>query len=226
MFEEKDYNSDAESAENESVNMENKNKPKVDLDVDSDIEEEYNEKDSDIEDEDDDMDENDLDADDLESIETTDKNAPTKPSIFTEPADIDEEDDEDENEDDEDYLQKFDDSMRQQIIQDFHPELKTHNYDEIETLSKIVRDNFGNIVDPFHKTLPFITKYEKARILGERASQINAGAQPLVNVDPDMIDGYVIALKEYEAKKIPFIIKRPLPNGTVEYWKFEDLELI
>jgi len=225
MFEEKDYNSDVESAENESVNMETKNKPKVDLDVDSDVEEEYNEKDSDMEEEDE-IDENDLDEDDVDSTTSTEKNAPTKPSIFTEPADIDDDEEDDENEDDEDYLQKFDESMRQQIIQDFHPELKTHNYDEIETLSKIVRDNFGNIIDPFHKTLPFITKYEKARILGERASQINAGAQPLVIVDPDMIDGYVIALKEYEAKKIPFIIKRPLPNGTVEYWKFEDLELI
>jgi len=74
--------------------------------------------------------------------------------------------------------------------------------------------------------LPFITKYEKTRILGERASQLNSGAKALVEVDDDIIDGYIIALKEFDEKKIPFIIKRPLPNGAVEYWKFEDLEVI
>ena len=77
-----------------------------------------------------------------------------------------------------------------------------------------------------HTTLPFITKYEKARILGERAKQINAGAKPLVKIDKDIIDGYLIALKEFEEKHIPFIIKRPLPNGGCEYWKCKDLEII
>jgi DNA-directed RNA polymerase I, II, and III subunit RPABC2 len=93
-------------------------------------------------------------------------------------------------------------------------------------MSRVVRDENGNIIDPLHKTLPFITRYEKARILGERAKQINSGAKPFVELEPNVIDGYVIALKEFEAKKIPFIVKRPLPNGGVEYWKFEDLEVL
>ena len=41
-----------------------------------------------------------------------------------------------------------------------------------------------------------------------------------------MIDGYLIALKELEQKKIPFIIQRPLPNGGCEYWRLTDLEII
>jgi DNA-directed RNA polymerase subunit K/omega len=45
-------------------------------------------------------------------------------------------------------------------------------------------------------------------------------------VEPSVIDGYLIALEEYKQKKIPFIIQRPLPNGTCEYWKFSDLEQI
>jgi DNA-directed RNA polymerase I, II, and III subunit RPABC2 len=136
-------------------------------------------------------------------------------------------DDEDEEEDeDEFYLQKFDENTQKKIIADFHPELQSHNYDEIDVLSRVIRDENGNIIDPLHKTLPFITRYEKARILGERAKQINSGAKPFVDLEPNIIDGYVIALKEFEAKKIPFIIKRPLPNGCVEYWKFEDLEVL
>ena len=39
-----------------------------------------------------------------------------------------------------------------------------------------------------------------------------------------MLNGIRIAEKELEEKKIPFIIRRPLPNGGSEYWKVEDLE--
>ena len=27
-------------------------------------------------------------------------------------------------------------------------------------------------------------------------------------------------------KKIPFIIRRPIPDGTCEYWKLKDLEML
>ncbi len=93
-------------------------------------------------------------------------------------------------------------------------------------MSTLVRDQRGNIIDPLHQTLPFITRYEKARILGERAKQINAGAKPFVEVDVSVIDGYLIALSEFEQKKIPFIVKRPMPNGGCEYWKLSDLEIL
>jgi DNA-directed RNA polymerase subunit K/omega len=139
----------------------------------------------------------------------------------------DNEDDEDEDdEDDDDYLKKFDESINKNVISEFHPEMLVHNYDEIDVLSRVVRNEEGIIIDPLHRTLPFITKYEKARVLGERAKQIDSGAKPFVSVDPDVIDGYLIALKEYEAKKIPFILKRPFPNGKVEYWRFSDLEIL
>jgi len=71
-----------------------------------------------------------------------------------------------------------------------------------------------------------MTKYEKTRILGLRTTQINNGSEIFVNVDKDVIDGYVIAELELKAKKIPFIIRRPLPNGASEYWRVEDLEII
>jgi DNA-directed RNA polymerase subunit K/omega len=69
-----------------------------------------------------------------------------------------------------------------------------------------------------------VTKYEKARILGERAKQLNAGAQPMVDLPDTVMDGYLIALQEFKLKKIPFIIKRPLRDGKSEYWKLSDLE--
>jgi len=135
-------------------------------------------------------------------------------------------DDDSDNDSEDDDLQKFNETDKDDIITNFHPELHSHNYDEIQTMAKVARDNNGTIVDPLHKTLPFVTKYEKARILGERAKQLNAGAQTFVEVDDNVIDGYLIALKEFEEKKVPFIIKRPLPNGGCEYWKLSDLEIL
>ena len=138
------------------------------------------------------------------------------------------EDDESDEDDEEDrsYLQKFDENVKKNIIADWHPELTAHNYDEVEVLSRVVRNEDGVIIDPLHKTLPFITRYETARILGERAKQINAGAPTMIEVDASIIDGYLIAMEEYKQKKIPFIIRRPLPNGGIEFWKFEDLEIL
>jgi DNA-directed RNA polymerase subunit K/omega len=138
----------------------------------------------------------------------------------------DEDDYDDDDDDNENYLQKFDDSLKNNVLEKHHPELIVHNHQEVEAMCRIVRDETGNIIDPLHKTMPFITKFEKARLLGERAKQINAGAHPTVKVDEDMIDGYLIALKEYDEKKIPMILRRPLPNGGCEYWKLQDLELI
>ena len=125
-------------------------------------------------------------------------------------------DDEDDSDYEEDYLQKLDSSMQEDIISNFHPELLQHKKEEIDTLSKIVRNEENVIIDPFHKTVPFLTKYEKARILGERAKQLNAGAKPFINLESSMIDGYLIAEKELQ-EKIPFIIKRPITNGGCEY---------
>ncbi len=48
----------------------------------------------------------------------------------------------------------------------------------------------------------------------------------LLRLKEGIIDGYIIALKELELKKIPFIIKRPIPNGGFEYWYVSDLEIL
>lgn len=141
--------------------------------------------------------------------------------------DEDDDDDDDEDDDDSDEIFEKIDKLRQEnIIQNHHPELKTLNYEEINGLCTIVKNKKGVIIDPLHKTLPILSRYEKARVLGERAEQINSGAQSFIKVDNSMIDGYLIALKELEEKKIPFIIQRPLPNGGCEYWRLNDLEII
>ena len=137
----------------------------------------------------------------------------------------DEEEDEDE-EDDPMYLQKFNTELNKNYLAEAHPECIANNYDEIQILTKVVRDSQNNIIDPLHRTLPYLTKYERARVLGQRAKQINSGSKVFVKVPENIIDGHLIAEIELREKRIPFILRRPIPGGGCEYWNLKDLEII
>ena len=133
---------------------------------------------------------------------------------------------EDTDSDDDDYLQKFDADVRQNYLLDFHPEAQTHNYEEVKKFATVKRNKNGDIIDLLHRTIPILTKYEKTRVLGQRAKQLNSGAQSTVKIPDSTIDGYLMAVVELRQRKLPFIIRRPIPNGGFEYWKVNDLELL
>jgi DNA-directed RNA polymerase I, II, and III subunit RPABC2 len=135
-------------------------------------------------------------------------------------------DDDDEDEYEENYLQKFDNEINRNYIVEFHPECLNHNSDEVAKLSRVIRDENNIIIDTLHRTVPYLTKYEKARVLGQRAKQIETGSKPFVKIPENIIDSYIIAELELREKKIPFIIKRPIPGGAFEYWNIKDLEII
>ena len=137
-----------------------------------------------------------------------------------------ENDDDDSDDDGNNYLRKFETDMHENYIASCHQEMLHLNNAEVSALARVVRNADGAIVDVMHKTMPFLTKYEKTRILGQRAKQLNQGAQPLIPVDKKIIDGYLIAQLELQQKALPFIIRRPLPGGKSEYWRLSDLELI
>ena len=136
------------------------------------------------------------------------------------------ENDDDDSDDGNNYLRKFETDMHENYIASCHQEMLHLNNAEVSALARVVRNADGAIVDVMHKTMPFLTKYEKTRILGQRAKQLNQGAQPMIPVDKKIIDGYLIAQLELQQKALPFIIRRPLPGGKSEYWRLADLELI
>ena len=203
-------------------------KPKEDDSDDSELEE----------DDEDNEDEENIEDDDVEDEVEEDEDIDTeenKTSNYTEPSltenittDINESyDSESESDDyDENEFKKLDNELKQDYLLQYHQESKIHNFDEIISMAKIIRNDKNVIVDELHKTIPILTKYEKTRILGERTKQINNGSKPFVEVQNDIIDGYLIACKELEEKKMPFIIRRPLPSGGSEYWHLKDLEVI
>ncbi|KAJ5308703.1 hypothetical protein PENANT_c013G02520 [Penicillium antarcticum] len=71
-------------------------------------------------------------------------------------------------------------------------------------------------------TTPYLTKYERARVLGTRALQISMNAPVLVDLEGET-DPLQIAMKELNQKKIPLIVRRYLPDGWYEDWTCEEL---
>ena len=84
----------------------------------------------------------------------------------------------------------------------------------------------GEKTDANHRTYPFLTNFEKTKIIGLRANQISRGSAPFISVPKHITDVRDIARLELEQKRLPYIIKRPLPNGQFEYWRLSDLMII
>lgn len=245
------YDSDSDSSiEEKPLNNKQTNKSSLNIDgileddTDSDNDKNLNdEEDSESEnekygggDEDDDDNEEIISDDDDEDIVSETENENTKSKKSTQktnikttktPLILDENNDSDEDDDyDETYLQKFDRDINKNYIEEYHPECIMHNYDEIANLTRVVRDKDNIIIDDLHRTIPYLTKYERAKIIGQRAKQIEHGAKPFINVPENIIEGSIIAELELQQKRIPFIIRRPLPCGGCEYWNLKDLEII
>jgi DNA-directed RNA polymerase I, II, and III subunit RPABC2 len=78
-------------------------------------------------------------------------------------------------------------------------------------------------------TLPYFSKYEYTALLSMRTQQLYDGAPPLVPVqefnrdDPRFF--WKIAEREILERKLPFIMRRHLPDGSSEYWSVAELEL-
>jgi len=92
------------------------------------------------------------------------------------------------------------------------------NEDDVDYRNVLLNYDFTK-----NRTLPKITKYEKALLIGKRGKQIEEGANPNVKVLPGQ-SAIEIAEEELRQRKIPLIIKRPLGN-TFEYWRPRDMEV-
>lgn len=75
------------------------------------------------------------------------------------------------------------------------------------------------------KTTRFLTKFEKARVLGTRALQISMNSPVMVELEGET-DPLKIAMKELLAGKVPFVIRRYLPDKSYEDWKVNELLLL
>jgi DNA-directed RNA polymerase I, II, and III subunit RPABC2 len=105
-----------------------------------------------------------------------------------------------------------------------HPECLLDYVEQV--LPKIPLQTTGDKTDANHVTYPFLTQFERTKIIGRRANQLSRGAVPFVAVPKHVTDVREIARLELDQKRLPYLIKRPLPNGTFEYWRLVDLLLL
>jgi DNA-directed RNA polymerase I, II, and III subunit RPABC2 len=113
----------------------------------------------------------------------------------------------------------------------FHPEARI---DTIESVSMDlhltnVPPSFTNAdgqADPKHRSVPYLTQFERTKILGFRTNQLSQGARAFIAVPAHVTDLREIAKMELEARRLPFIIKRPMPDGSFEKWRLSDLLIL
>ena len=129
-------------------------------------------------------------------------------------------DDDDDSNEERGYDEEFDDENDEE--QDGERAEILDNDDDYNVINQ---KEIKNIPVSERITTKYLTKYEKARVLGARALQISKNAPVMVDLDPGEWDPLKIAEKELLAKKIPFIIRRYLPNNTYEDWKVDELLL-
>jgi DNA-directed RNA polymerase I, II, and III subunit RPABC2 len=113
----------------------------------------------------------------------------------------------------------------------FHPEARI---DTIESISMDIQltnvppsfTNADGQADSRHRSVPFLTQFEKTKILGFRTNQLSQGARAYIAVPEHVSDLREIAKMELEARRLPFILKRPMPDGTFEKWRLSDLLIL
>jgi len=116
-------------------------------------------------------------------------------------------------------------SAKTQGLLDQHPEIWP-DYEDTVLEKLVIRDAYPPLQDAAHSTYPFLTLYERTKVLSMRASQLARGAQPFIDVPEYLTDVYEVAKAELEAKRLPYIMKRPMPDGKYEYWRLADLMVL
>lgn len=102
---------------------------------------------------------------------------------------------------------------------DNHPEVKP-----------VFRSQVTETVKQPRITRPYFTKYEFTTLMATRAQQLADGAKPLASTEglktSDPMFVWNLARREIEQRKLPFVVRRQLPDGTSEFWSTQELEII
>lgn len=94
-----------------------------------------------------------------------------------------------------------------------------------------VLEDYSDVITNYdpdnNRTNNILSKYEKVKIIGIRAEQLQRGAEPYIKIDlAKPFNALDIAKKELYEKKIPFMISRKLPDGKIEYWRLDDMIIL
>ena len=111
------------------------------------------------------------------------------------------------------------------VLYRHHPETILDYAEAIEPLVQL-KEVVPSGGDAHHTSQPFLSNYEKTKILSFRSNQLAQGARPYITVPDHMTNVLEIAKLELNQRRLPYIVKRPMPDRTFEYWRLSDLMLI
>ena len=125
--------------------------------------------------------------------------------------------------DDDDFDNEYsnDQDYTEEDITDLNIEEEEKNGEEHGFKLLTYRNVLENIEKKPKKSIPYLTKFERARIIGTRLQQLANGAKPRINTK-GLNSIQEIVEKELDERKILFIVRRPMPDGTYEDWKLEE----
>jgi len=112
-----------------------------------------------------------------------------------------------------------------EILYKYHPETILDYVEKITPMIPI-QEVPPTDKDQNHKSQPFLSVYEYTKILGFRANQLAQGAPPYIVRPEHVTSVFEISKMELEQRRLPYIIKRPMPDGRFEYWRLNDLMIL
>jgi DNA-directed RNA polymerase I, II, and III subunit RPABC2 len=100
---------------------------------------------------------------------------------------------------------------------------------EHANVTPIFRTEVAEAFNQPRVTRGYFTKYEYTTLVATRAQQLAEGAKPLVELaglkQADPLFVWNVAKREIEQRKLPFVVRRQLPDGTAEFWSAQEMEV-
>lgn len=94
----------------------------------------------------------------------------------------------------------------------------------------VFREEVAERVKQPRVTYPYYTKYEYTALLAMRAQQLAEGAVPMIDIQgmttSDPLFVWNVAKREIENGKLPYVIRRQLPDGNAEFWDAQELKVM
>ena len=113
-----------------------------------------------------------------------------------------------------------DEDVKEEDYEEDVVNIDDNNYSKFNIVGK--DDTYKDYYSKKRKTRPYITKFERTQVVGIRASQIENGAIPLIDVPDNVHQSKEIAELEYQQRTIPLLVRRFLPDETYEDWRITD----
>ena len=82
--------------------------------------------------------------------------------------------------------------------------------------------------DPNHRSQPWLSQFERTKIIGFRSNQLAQGAKAYVDLTKHkhIVNTCDIARLELREGSLPFIVARLMPDGQFEFWSLADLLIL